>query len=64
MALAFAWGWQYKRFCKDYPKISRLILSGIIYYWQAYELTKAKELKVSECVSQITAFRACFAAKK
>ena len=34
------------------PKTTRAIPSGIIYSWQAYELEKAKGLKVSESVSQ------------
>ena len=33
---------------RDYPKTTRVMPGGIIYYWQAYELAKAKALKVSQ----------------
>jgi hypothetical protein len=49
---------------RDYPKTTWVIFNGVIYYWQAYELGKARALEsVSQSVSQITACRACFAAK-
>ena len=37
---------------KDYPKNTRVIPSGIKYYLHAYGLAEAKELKVSQSVSE------------
>jgi hypothetical protein len=41
-----------RRGSRDYPKTTWVISNGVIYYWQAYELEKAKALKVSESVSE------------